>query len=83
MAVKICLNRARGTMTSANWKVIDRPCQQSGLRRFSVPFSRTGLLYQPSQPLTVAHGRDPIDFIRSGSSVRNCQAFRHASMIAS
>ena len=44
MAVKICLNRARGTMTSANWKVIDRPCQQSGLRRFSVPFSRTGLL---------------------------------------
>lgn len=27
MASRICRNSARGTMTSAIWKVIDRPCR--------------------------------------------------------
>lgn len=41
------------------------------------------LLYQPSQPLTDAHLRTPIDRIRSGSSVRNFQAFAQARTISS
>ena len=40
-------------------------------------------LYQPSQPLTDAHLRTPIDWMRSGSSVRNFQAFAQARTISS